>query len=524
MVDEGIFKIPAFNCQCSNEFTGKFCETKCGGEIPLGKNLRNGVTGLITSPNYPNFYKNSVNCHFYFSGNYQKIKFKILNIEFRDVNDGIMIYDGMESTVKIFRQNNQHEVFGSEFEIESNFVGISFFSSSESSQKVVDAGRFVILYEAGFAEGNQTSIEPPFDPKLWWLQQTDQDKNEKLQIYEKQLQTLKKLTSIDLIKEYELHKNIFESRRNSKNSNETNPHTWQSKKLISQSSKYEIFIQIYKSNRIFKNFFEKSSKSESNSMIELIENIEFILQDWVDDEILKNKLNSQTILTVEFVKFSKVKCVCRNWCNFENQRSIIAENFYHPSFTQEIILDFNLIAYPKIDLQKFTTNYLLEEFGIEEGKIFVENKSQNLEHERRIETAAKMTSGMKWSIFVCLMFMVSSGGTFYLMAKHGMIVYELNSGVSQSNEETQTTGINCLPDYLRDHPVIEKISFLLNSLATHIQTVLKSQMLLDFSKNAIKTLNPVANLNKLYSHLEANLRKIYTKNQRASAYKVSSNK
>jgi len=231
-----------------------------------------------------------------------------------------------------------------------------------------------------------STVTSAAESKSWWISKTDQDKQEKEKAYKDQLKILKTLTNIDLIKEYQDQSDMFRalSKKSSSSSPNNNTHTWQlnssTSKLSTHSTKYEISIKLPKNSKQF-NFYKNLP------MLSLIENVEKILKDWIDIEILNKRLNSKSILNVFKAKLSD----------------------------NNLIVDFSILAYPKVDVEGFAKDYVLERFGLaaEVRGVMTDPREEDPFLIKMVETEiigdknthrphghGSFTSGMKFAIFL----------------------------------------------------------------------------------------------------------------------------
>lgn len=514
--------IPNYFCQCSNEYTGYNCQTKCGGAIT-------DVTGLIASPNYPDFYDAMTNCHYYFElgENYSKdliysrINFKFLTLEFLDLEeDALIFHDSEDHVERIIRGRNFESLgFDREFTIDGNFIAISFHTSPKlqnSLEKAISQpnNKFLLWYEMETTEDLTNSTRTKTTPQNWWIDQTDKDNQQKNQIYDEQLDFLEKLTDLQTFQDkfedgsssddyfFEKEQKFREMLAKNNSNNTLNPYSWSNSldPFLARTKKYQMIIEVQNTKLLKTNFLSKI-----NSVLELIEVMENILKRWLNREIINNNLNSQAIINVYYTKFT----------------------------SNQILLDLSLIAYPELEIEKFDVEFILKKFGLTDrtGKVVIFSILSDDERDDRFSRSgydgpntygiritnnnnrARLTAGMKFTIFVFILAVFIYVLLLYLLEKRGFITYDF-----------QNLGPETLPTLSFD---ASKFTKNIRNLPAFIKNLRQNYQ--KSAKNLVQKFDVIKVFHKLINHSSQKIRqlklnKYFTNSQekaRSARYRVS---
>ena len=265
---DGNFKVQSYRCECPEFYTGNHCEVKCGGGLSQ-------ITGLITSPGYPDSYSNGLGCHWYFSGLYSKVVLKFFALNLQN-EDGIIISGKNGTTVQTvtFRSQQSQKIL-----VESDFVAISFFSGTSNSMNT-ETNKYVIWYET-FNSENLTETNNSVIGEEWIFEQMSLDRTSKNEEFREKLDKLSKITSIDLAEEFERELVEIDGFNN-------NSFSW-SGKQIAKPKQYEVRILVEKAEQSHYRYYRLSP-------LRLLETVQLYLEGWIREEMLQSRLLGRVLV------------------------------------------------------------------------------------------------------------------------------------------------------------------------------------------------------------------------------------
>ena len=266
-------RIPAYQCKCQTGFTGQHCDFNCGGPL-------DDITGIITSPNYPDPYSTDVRCHWYFTGDIEKIILTVFSIKI-GASDAIIIQNATDIVDLVTEKSSFN---GQTFNLNGPHITLSFYSHSNNSDN-----RFVLWFEKVAGSENANDVL-----KTWYENELRHDQIELEKKYKESLKRIEQLIGNEL---------DFLQLNNS---------LTRSEQMKSFKVLYDMKLTILQRSR-------DSPSFGSMSPLSLLETTEDAISEWVEEQMLKLKRVGKVKVQVLYTEFRD--------SNLEVKLTILAEPF-----------------------------------------------------------------------------------------------------------------------------------------------------------------------------------------------------